>query len=124
MKLIDTSVWVDYLRGEDETELREEVRSLLQSGRAAWCEMIRLELWNGACGAHEIKALKDMESVIPNLSVTPAVWDQAMETARRARKSGRSIPTSDLVIQACSTVHGVELLHNDTHFDLISESSD
>jgi predicted nucleic acid-binding protein len=51
--------------------------------------------------------------------MSAAVWDHACELGRRCRRSVRPVPQSDLMIFACSVVHGVELLHRDHHFDLL-----
>ncbi len=33
-------------------DVAERVRALLETGEAAWCPMIRVELWNGVRGIH------------------------------------------------------------------------
>lgn len=47
-KLIDTSSWIEQPRSGGDRVVRERVESLLLSGEAAWCPVVRLELPNGA----------------------------------------------------------------------------
>jgi len=53
VRLIDTSSWIDAMRRDGDPAVRARVLALMQSGEAAWCDMVRLELWNGLRGAAE-----------------------------------------------------------------------
>ena len=48
MRLVDTSSWIEQLRRGGDAAVRERVEALLMAGEAAWCPIVRLELWNGA----------------------------------------------------------------------------
>ena len=50
LTLIDTSSWIEALRRSGRAEVRERVARLMSEGRAAWCDLVALELWNGARG--------------------------------------------------------------------------
>lgn len=78
--------------------------------------MIRLELWNGARGENEKRALREFEGVLPDLEVGPEVWEVASDLARRARAAGLTVPAADLLIVACARHHGVEIESLDAHF--------
>jgi predicted nucleic acid-binding protein len=124
MKLIDTSSWVEQLRrGGDET-VRSRVEALLTTGEAAWCPVVRLELWNGARGDPERKVLRQMERDIPSLEIEPDVWDRATTLACMARERGITVPVTDLLVAACARHHGVRIEHNDNHLALIDTLSD
>jgi predicted nucleic acid-binding protein len=43
---------------------------------------------------------------------------------RRARRSGKTIPATDILIAACARRHGVELEHADQHFAALAALSD
>lgn len=120
MTLIDTSSWIEQLRrGGDET-VRERVEVLLVTGEAAWCPIVRLELWNGARGEREKTVLREMEAAIPTFEIGPAVWDEATALARLAREEGITVPATDLVVAACARYHGAAVEHNDAHFELLA----
>lgn len=81
------------------------------------CDMVRLELWNGARSTKDQRTLREMEAELATVPTTPEVWTLASEMARLARSKGHSIPASDLVIAACAEHHGLTLIHQDSHFD-------
>ena len=120
MKLIDTSAWIHSLRPDGVREVTARVRALLQSGDAAWCPLVRLELWNGARGSHEKQVLLELERELPELDISDDVWDLACDLARKARRGGKTVPASDLLIAACARHHQVGIEHADSHFDVIA----
>lgn len=115
MKLIDTSSWIDALRRDGDPAVRARVQALMQSGEAAWCDFVRLELWHGLRGAAERKQMEALEADVTLLPTTDAVWSRARELARRARAAGLTVPGADLLIAACAWEHGVALEHDDAH---------
>lgn len=119
MTLIDTSSWVEQLRSTGQPAVRERVEHLLQSGRAAWCGMVRLELWAGVGGDRERQTLQAYENHIPELGITDEVWEEACELASRCRKAGKSAPASDILIAACARHHRVPVETADAHFDFL-----
>jgi len=116
MKLIDTSSWVEYLRGR-ESEAGDNVETLVLSGEAAWCDITLVELWHGVRGAKEKRELTEMENEINRIPVDAAVWRLASKLALRCREKGITAPISDIVIAACTATHNLELEHCDKHFD-------
>jgi predicted nucleic acid-binding protein len=118
--LVDSSIWIDALRQSGPADIRQRLQSLLEAGEAAWCAAIRLELWPGTREARERRILVQYQSIVADLPMTQGVWARAIDLAERARSKGMSCPYPDLLIQACATVHGVELLHRDKHFDRLA----
>jgi len=119
--LIDTSAWIEALRKDGRPEVREKVRELMLTGRAAWNEMIMLELWNGARGRAEKAMLRQLTAEIPVLSIGPEVWKRANENAETCRSAGQTIPVVDLLIHACAQHYDVPLNHCDQHFDTLAK---
>ena len=117
--LVDTSAWIEQLRRGGTANVRERVEALLSAGEAAWCPLVRLELWNGARAGTETAALREMENAIVDLPIDEEVWSMATEKARLCRNHGITIPVTDLIIAACALRHGVPLEHADRHFDQI-----
>jgi predicted nucleic acid-binding protein len=120
MKLVDTSAWIEQLRRGGDPTVRERLEALLVTGEAAWCPIVRLELWNGARGDHEGTVLREMEKELPCLEISPPVWDRAAKLAHLARERGVTVPGTDLLVAACAQHHGVNIEHHDKHFDLIA----
>ena len=115
--LIDTSAWIEFFRKGGNHDMREMVTALVIAGEAAWCEIIRLELWNGARGPSEISALERMISDTVLLPITAEVWRVADRLARSSRQAGRTFPPGDLLIAACARYHGAGIVHKNRHFD-------
>lgn len=124
MVLVDTSSWIHFLRPDGRADVRDRVQSLLEVGAATWCPLVRLELWNGAGGDRERRVLRQFEKRIPELSITPEVWDEACDLARRCRSAGVTVPATDVVIAACAWHHGAGLEHADADFDRIAAVDD
>ncbi len=120
MKLVDTSSWIDALRRDGDPAIKARVAGLLRDGTAAWCDMVRLELWNGLRGAAERKHMEELEADVNNLGTTDAVWAKARKLAQRARAKGITVPGADLIIAACAWEHGVEMEHDDAHLTALA----
>ncbi len=116
MVVIDTSSWIEMLRSAGREDVRERVYAHLRAGDARIVPMVRLELWNGARGDREKRAIRDFEETLPELGMTAEVWDEACELARRARAAGLTAPASDILISACARHHGASIDAVDAHF--------
>lgn len=121
--LIDTSAWIEALRPEGDDTLRREVQIAMEDGAAVLCDLVLLELWNGARGPRERRYLEELEQELDTLPTTSEVWARSRDLARRCRSEGVTVPATDLLIAACAEHHGAALLHRDYHFDRIREAT-
>lgn len=120
MILVDSSSWIHFLRADGDPAVRARVKSALAGGDAAWCPLVRLELWNGASGNRDRRILREFEAALPELPMDDAVWNAAYELARRARSTGISVPATDILIAACARRHQAGLETADTDFERLS----
>jgi len=120
--LVDTSAWIETLRRDGDPEIRALVRAATVEGRAVLCDLVLLELWNGAHGAGEQRLLRELERDLQKVPTPPGAWEVAIDLARTCRNAGVSVPATDLLIAACAEHHGLELLHRDSHFDHIARA--
>jgi predicted nucleic acid-binding protein len=118
MKLVDTSAWVEYLRSGN-SKTAENVEALLLTDEAAWCDMVMLELWNGARGQAEKNKLAELAAIAPRMETTNEVWELAHRLASRCRDKGKTVPAADVLVTACAVHYAVELEHRDAHLDVI-----
>jgi predicted nucleic acid-binding protein len=116
--LVDSSSWIDFLRGR-QTQSALRVQHLLAGGEAAWCDLIAVELWSGVRVGHERKALDELEGELASFALDADVWRLARKLAFRSRQSGITAPASDIIIAACAANYDLELEHCDSHFDKI-----
>jgi predicted nucleic acid-binding protein len=119
--LVDSSLWVHQLRKSGDAAKRDRVNALLENGEAAWCPAVRLELWRGVTNDAERKTLRRYEALLPDYEISAEVWHRSIQLADRARASGVTVPLADLLIFACSKTHGIDLAHDDAHFDELTK---
>lgn len=119
MTLIDTSSWVEALRSKGDPATRNRVKDLIEEDEAVWCEVILVELWNGARGDYEKRMLRELEKEIRSLEIDSGVWRLSRRLAEACRTKGRTVPVVDLMIAACALYHKADLEYCDNHFDTI-----
>jgi predicted nucleic acid-binding protein len=112
---------VHQLRKSGDPGKRDRVNALLVSGEAAWCPAVRLELWRGVTNDAERKTLRRYEALLPDYQISPQAWDRAIQLADRGRAAGMTVPLADLLIFACAKIHGLDIAHDDTHFDELAK---
>lgn len=117
--LIDSSVWVEVSRKGGDAALKDEVASLLQAGRSAMTWPVWLELYQGARGHRDEENLRGWREVSHWLAFDDACWTEAASCARTCIRAGVNVPFGDILVHACATRHGVELLERDRHFAMI-----
>jgi predicted nucleic acid-binding protein len=115
--LVDSSLWVHQLRRGGDSAKRQRVNALLERGEAAWCPVVRLELWRGVTNDAERKTLRRYEALLPDYEISSEVWERAIRLADIGRARGVTTPLADLLIFTCAKVHGLDLAHDDTHFE-------
>lgn len=82
--------------------------------------MVRLEIWAGVGDERERRTLREYEVVVPDLPIDVRVWRAACHLAGRARRAGKTVPASDILICACARHHSVDIEHTDAHFDMLA----
>ena len=90
----------------------------------AACHLTALEICSSARTQPDLEALLAGQRALEWLPVSEAVMDRALEVQRLlAGHSGNAHrrPIPDLIIAATAEVHGAEVLHVDSDYDLIAE---
>jgi predicted nucleic acid-binding protein len=85
------------------------------------CDLVLLELWNGARAAKEHRLLRELEEELDTVPTTLEVWALARDLARLARSKGITVPAADLLIAACAEHHQLGLIHKDSHYDQLEK---
>ncbi len=119
MKLLDTDVLIEHLRGDDAA--RAIVTESVVRREAACSVLTRFELLAGMRSEerHAVRALLD---VLVTMEVTEAISTIAGEWARLYRRSHSSISAIDYLIAATAEVEGAELLtRNVKHFPMFPD---
>lgn len=120
MKVLDTSVAIDHLRGADAAV--DLLAATLDAGEALVAsEVVRFELLAGARDT-EMEGIEDFSAAISWIPVSEEVTRAAASLARRHRKSHSGIDDADYLIAATALLLDAELLTtNVRHFPMIPE---
>jgi predicted nucleic acid-binding protein len=119
--LVDTGVWIDWLRGES-SAAAGALTALLDEGEACIAPVILQELLQGARSLAALQTLRRRFLALPMLrgADVAATHAQAGEIYARCRWQGIT-PRSphDCLIVATAVEHGVPLLHEDCDFTVL-----
>jgi len=118
--LVDTSAWIEGFRPATKGPWVEELRRLVTDRQAALQPIVRVELLSGATSDAEYERLVQVLDALPQLDITPAVWQEAGRLGFRLRRRGVSVPVTDLLIAATAIESHCLLIHHDRHFALIA----
>lgn len=118
MILVDSSVWVDYLRGTPSLQT-DKLDELLGTVPLAVGDLILTEVLQG-CGTD--KEFNEVRRLLLNLTVVPLggqeVAIEAARNFRRLRALGLTVrKTIDTVIATRCILDKLDLLHSDRDFD-------
>jgi predicted nucleic acid-binding protein len=119
----DTTAWIALWRGRPAAVA--SVRRLLRRGTLAICDPVALELGRGARNVRELNSLRASLALLPACAVAPSTWTRAQDVLEglALRRGGRhrGVPPMDLLIAAIAEEHGLPVMHDDAHFDLIAQ---
>ena len=118
MILVDSSVWIDYLRGV-ETKQTDRLHGLLGLEPVAVGDLILTEVLQGTTTEKEFKELLKLLNSLEVVSLGGyGVAVQAARNFRALREKGVTIrKTIDCIIATRCIMDGLTLLHSDKDFD-------
>lgn len=122
MILVDSSAWIERLRGSGTLAARS-IGDLVRDRptEVATTEPIQMELWCGV-GSNELARVEALTSSLVLLSVEPAL-DHAEAAAiyRATRANGRAArKANDCLIASVALRHDAEVWHRDADFEAIA----
>ena len=124
MLLVDSSVWIDWLRGSD-TDAVRFVQARESQEELALTHMIYLEVLQGVSSQRQFVATQKVlsaQSVLLPLDGMET-FEAAAQLYRRARTQGLTIRKStDCLIAAMALEHGALLVHNDRDFLALAQA--
>ncbi|HEY9055505.1 MAG TPA: PIN domain nuclease [Rectinemataceae bacterium] len=122
MIVVDTSVWIDYVRGRQSVQTEVLDRALLED-RVATGDIIIAEFLQGFRDEKDFllaKGMMDRLVYFDFLGKERAII--AAQNYRKLRELGVTVrKTTDVIIASFCIEKGLELLHNDRDFDVMEE---
>ncbi len=115
--LVDTSVWMDFLRGEPEAV--KALSSLTRTRRVVICGQIRQEILQGSRDEKAFSKLEKELAIWESETEEPADFVEAARIFARLRWKGITIPPTDCLIASIAIRRKLQLFTFDEDFDRI-----
>jgi predicted nucleic acid-binding protein len=120
--LIDTTVWIDYLRGITTSQV-EWLEGALERQRLGLVDLMLSEVLQGV---HDHQQLEEVSRALSRFAIfTTGGTELALASARNyitLRRQGYTVrKTIDCLIATFCLMHDHALLHNDRDFDLFEQ---
>lgn len=121
MILVDTSLWVDYLRGTPAPSV-DALTERLDRNEVLMCGPVAAELLAGRDARGRMQ-LWETVSAMPWADLGRVDYFIAGETAAELRTQGRTVPLVDILIAAAAATRAT-LWTRDRHFERVAELID
>lgn len=113
--VVDTSVWVDFLRG-GRGRAAAAVEELVHSARAVTCGIVLAELLAGVKDGVQRDSLQAALAGLDYVEMREETWRTVGELAAGLRRKGRILPMSDVIVAALAIERGLPVFTVDNHF--------
>ena len=123
MFLIDSSVWIEFLRSDGSQNIKGIVHDLIEKDKVSTCGVIVVEILRGARNKKDFDALSETFNSIPQIPLDSEVIERAAMWGFSMDRKGYQVPTTDLFI-ASAAYKRVKILHIDQDFEVISSFFD
>jgi predicted nucleic acid-binding protein len=112
--LVDTSVWVDFFRGDKAA--RGRLDALLRDGLAGVCGPTFAEVVSGASSGPEMQRLALLLRALPWLELVEDAWSRVAEVRFTLARAGVAASLVDILIALTAFETGAVLLTRDRDF--------
>jgi predicted nucleic acid-binding protein len=116
--LPDTCAWIDFFNGR-KTLLAESLAQSLLRHEVMTCGIVLCELLQGVKKPGEELLVHNAMQALSHLEMTRELWGSAGRLSGSLRKSGHTLPLSDIIIATLAISHGCAVLTVDRHFAVI-----
>ncbi len=116
--LVDTSVWIAYLRKKESAFL--ELNKLIDKDAICLLGLILAELYQGCKTKKEITVIDDIKAVFPALKDKTGMWEKAGILAYNQRRMGITPNLTDCYIAVAAKEYNTHLFSFDKHFDVLA----
>ena len=124
MILVDSSAWIEFLRGRESTVGRSVRQLVLDEQPIMSCDVIRMELLAGARSATDVRDLRRLLDRTTVFEIRPQHYDDAAQLYRQSRANGETVrKMMDCLIAACAIAADVPVLHDDADFVVLARHS-
>jgi len=119
--LVDSSVWIHYLRRDGRQGIKKALANALAKGRVTTCWVVKSELLVGTRNDAGFRKLDKLLDALPEVPIDDVVWREAARLGSDLRRHGITVPLPDLLIAEAAMQAEIELWHADDHFEEITK---
>lgn len=110
----DTCIWIEYFRGEP--VISKKLETLIKRDTVYICGIILYELFQGLKDVAEKTMLDDAFRGLPYVEMKWDTWEGAGILAKELKKSGITLPPSDIFLAQLSIENNFKIFTIDSHF--------
>jgi len=112
--LVDTTIWIEFFR--QGSKIGESLEGLLMENGVWTCGIVLFEILQGIKSEGEKSKILILLSGLPYVEMTKALWERAAVLSASLRKSGVSLPLSDIFIATIAIENDLSVFTLDNHF--------
>lgn len=116
--IVDTSVWIDFLKNQGTPSIPRLKRLLLEN-RVIVVGIVLAELLQGASSSREKDFIEQLVASLPYEELRRQHWIKAGELSNKLRKKGVTLPLTDLLVAALALDKRWAVFTLDPHFGRI-----
>ena len=120
MVIVDTSVWIQFLRSRGSPE-HGEVDGLLTRDEVVMVGPVMAEILQGARSIEEFEQLRIRLTALPYVEATRETWSRSGALSYQLRQQGNPVGLADLLISALALEHGHQIYSLDEHFQRVPD---
>ncbi len=117
----DTCAWIDYFKSSSSSGLGQIIERILFEEQVYICGPVIFELVQGIRSQNEKDNILHAIEGLKQVDISNDLWLKAGELSAKLRKSGITIPFSDLIIGVAAIENNLSVLTLDKHFDQIPD---
>lgn len=112
--LADTCLWIDFLKGAAQSSA--QMTALISANTLCICGAVLFELLQGVRSDAEKKRILSAIGGLNYYEMNLSAWHYAADLATGLKKSGTTVPLSDILIAALAHQHDLMIFTHDKHF--------
>jgi predicted nucleic acid-binding protein len=112
--LVDTTIWIEFFRGR--SSVGDRLETLLMDDFVCTCGMVMFEVLQGIKSEGEKSKILTLLAGLPYVEMTKVLWQRAAVLSALLKKSGVSVPLSDILITTIAIENDLSVFTLDNHF--------
>lgn len=123
MIVVDTSAFIEYYRPAGNATVRATVATAIGTDEVAVNGVIKTEMLGFAVSKKEFRQLSLDFQAFHWLVLNQAIFEKAAQLGFDLRRTGITVPATDLIIAASTIEAQAMLYHVDAHFEQIAKQT-